>query len=250
MNKTIYKVKGFLKHQSPTILTCVGAAGVVVTSVMTAKATIKATKLLEKAETEKGENLTKKEKFKVAAPAYIPTVIVGVSTIACIFGSNALNKRKQAALLSAYKVLDQSYKEYREKVEEVYGEGADKVIRKEIAKDKYEQQKPKDTGKELFYDDFSRRYFESTKEDILAAEYEINKRLAYHGGACLNEYYQLVGLGPVTDGKETGWNTGQMMDMYWDAWLEFYHEDVELRDGRKCTNLYFTEPVLDFENYC
>lgn len=45
---------------------------------------------------------------------YIPTAAFGLSTIACIMGANALNSRKQAALTSAYALINQSYKEYKD----------------------------------------------------------------------------------------------------------------------------------------
>lgn len=249
MRNSMYKIKGFLKEQSPAILTYVGAAGVVVTSVMAARATLKASKIIEDAESEKEKTLTTKEKIKVAGPAYIPTVVVGATTIACVIGSNVLNKRKQAALISAYKMLDESFKEYKDKVEEVYGKGSDKKIREELTKDKYEDNKSANNGKQLFYDDFSKRYFESTKEDVLAAEYEINKRLSQGGGAYLNEFYELVDLPPTKSGEALGWSIGQMMDMYWDCWLEFHHEEIKMPDGRSCIAIYFTEPLPDFADY-
>ena len=110
-------MKEFLRRNSSTILTCVGAVGVVATSVMAVKATPKAMTLLENAKAEKGEDLTKLEKVKVAGPAYIPTVITGVGTLACIFGANIISKHQQATLMSAYALIDNSYREYREKVE-------------------------------------------------------------------------------------------------------------------------------------
>lgn len=249
MRNSIYKIKGFLKEQSPTILTCVGAAGVVITSVMAARATLKAAKIIENAESEKGETLTTKEKIKVAGPVYIPTVIIGATTIACVVGSNILNKRKQAALISAYKMLDESFSEYRNKVEELYGDGANKEIKKELVKDKYEEEKPVDNGKQLFYDDFSKRYFESTKEDVLAAEYEMNKTLNREYGVYLNELYDLLGLEPTKSGEVLGWSVGQMMDFYWDSWLEFVNEEIEMPDGRICINIYYPEPTPDFCEY-
>lgn len=84
------------------------------TAVMAVKATPKALRLIEEAEKEKGKKLTKTETVKVAWTPYIPTVLVGASTIACIFGANVLNKRRQAALMSAYALLDSSYKEYKQ----------------------------------------------------------------------------------------------------------------------------------------
>lgn len=129
-----------IKHSHiSTLLTCIGAIGVIGTSVMSVKATPKAVKLLEESEKEKGEKLTKIEVVKTVAPAYIPAAILGISTIACIFGANILSKNNQAALASAYAILDRSYKEYRNKVNELYGEEAEDRVKNEIATDHYEE---------------------------------------------------------------------------------------------------------------
>ena len=189
MNKWFYKPKVFLKKNGSTILTVAGGVGVVATSVMAVKATPKALYLLEQAKEEKGEELTKFELVQVAGPVYIPSIIIGVSTIACIFGANALNKRQQAALMSAYALLDNSYKEYKAKVKGLYGEDADAVVKNSIAKDKYEKEEiVVDDGKRLFYDEFSGRYFESTSENVIKAEYELNRETALYGGVYLNRF--------------------------------------------------------------
>ena len=125
----------YLKKHSSTILTCIGAMGVIGTAVTAVRATPKAIRLIEQTEYEKGEELTKLEIVKLAGPAYIPSILIGASTITCIFGANALNKRQQAALVSAYALVDNSYKEYRAKVKELFGEEADIKIREAIAKD-------------------------------------------------------------------------------------------------------------------
>ena len=65
----------------------------------------------------------------------IISVLLGVSTIACIFGANALNQKKQASLMSAYAMLNESYKQYRKAAKTVYGEDADDKIHAEMAKD-------------------------------------------------------------------------------------------------------------------
>jgi len=139
MNKLVHQSTRFIKRDASTILTCVGGAGVVATSVMAVKATPKALMLLEAAKQEKGEELTTLETFKVAGPVYIPSVVMGVTTLACIFGANMLNKRQQASLMSAYALLDNSYKDYKKKVTELYGEQVDTKIKTEVAKDKYEE---------------------------------------------------------------------------------------------------------------
>lgn len=93
MNNLLSKSKLFLKKNTSTILTCVGAAGVIATTVMAVQATPKALTLIKEEETIKGGDLTKLEKVKVAGPTYIPAAVTGVATIACIFGANVLNLR-------------------------------------------------------------------------------------------------------------------------------------------------------------
>lgn len=245
-------MKEFLRRNSSTILTCAGAVGVVATTVMAVKATPKALSLIEDAKQEKGEELSKWEIVKVAGPSYIPAAITGLGTIACIFGSNIISKHQQASLMSAYALLDNSYKEYKKKVDEVYGEEAGKTIRAEIAKDKYAGDKVSvDDGKELFYDFYSSRFFESTKEDVLQAEYDTNRVLMVDGAIGLNEYYEFLGLEPRPEYENIGWSAGQMFDMYWHPWIEFDHEEGLIDDD----SLEYTlislplEPVMDYLEY-
>lgn len=252
MNNLLRHSKVFLKRNAPTILTCVGGAGVIVTSVMAVKATPKAIVLLEQAKKEKGEELTKLEVVKTAGPAYIPSVLVGASTIACIFGANILNQRQQAALMSAYALLDSSYKDYKKKTVELCGEDADKTVRQEIAKDKYEEADDisVEEDKQLFYDLFSERYFESTMEKVLRAEYETNKKISLWGGLYLNEFYEFLDIPPVDYGESLGWSSGLLMYDSWNEWLDFEHEKVVMDDGLECYIIKMSsDPMSDFNYY-
>lgn len=253
MNKLLRQSKLFMKHNASTILTTVGAVGVVVTSVMAVKATPKALRLLEDAKQEKGEDLTKLEVIATAAPVYIPSVLVGTATIVCVFGANVLNKKQQAAMMSAYALLDQSYKDYKKKVDELYGEGSNKEIEHEIVKDKYDESDltiDDEDGKELFYDAFSERYFRSTMADVLTAEYEINHILAQDCGVYLNEFYDQLGLDEVDYGDYLGWSTFELVETYWYCWVEFEHEKVTMDDGLECTIIHMLkEPTFGFEDY-
>lgn len=251
MNNVLNYSKRFMKRNASTILTTIGGAGVITTSVMAVKATPKAMLILEQAKEEKGEELTKLEIIKVATPIYIPTILVGASTIACIFGANVLSKRNQAALISAYALLDNSYKEYKSKIKELYGEDVDLEIRTEMAKDHYEKDdaQPEDDGKKFFYDEYSMRSYRIKPETALRAEYEINKMLNESGMAYLNDYYDLLGI-PRTDyGNFVGWSSAQMYEMYWDSWIHFNHEKIELKDGSECWIINFTEPFPEFDEY-
>lgn len=236
MNRLVQTTKLFVKRNSSTILTCVGAAGVVTTSVMAVKATPKAMMLLDKAKEEKGSELTKWETVNIAGPVYIPSVIVGLSTITCIFGANLLNKRHQASLMSAYALLDSSYKDYRSKVQELYGDDANLNVITEIAKDEYaENDISVSDGTQLFYDAFSARYFESTMEEVLFQEYEVNRVMAIGEGVYLNYFYDNLGLDHEIGYDDLGWSCGSMYDIHWHPWIEFEHTKTTMDDGLECT---------------
>lgn len=251
--KLSYKSKVFFKKNGSTILTCAGAVGLVATAVSAAKATPKVVKLIEANESEKGSELTTMEKVQIAAPHYIPTVLIGAGSIACMFGANVLNKRQQASITSAYALLDGSFKDYKNKIEELYGEGASMRVREEIAKDKYEEEPIliEGDGKQLFYDDWSGRYFEATLADVIQAEANLNKQIhSICDGAYLNEWYEFLGLEPTIEGKEMGWSTGILSSMYWATWVDFSHETVTMDDGLECVIIVMHQkPVIDFAYY-
>ena len=175
MNRLLSKTGCFFKKNIATILTGIGTVGVVITAVSAIKATPKALYSIEEAEKEKGDKLSNKEKIITTTHIYLPTIIIGVSTIACILGANVLNKKQQASLISAYALLQKSYNEYRDKVDELYENSS--IVDKEIAKDVYDNTKPSVSSDEkcLFYDMFSKRYFESNKVDVITAEYHFNR---------------------------------------------------------------------------
>ena len=112
--------KRFIKNHGATILSIVGSVGLVTTAILTAMETPKALNLLIDAENKKEEELTTVEKAVVVTKAYIPAIAVGFGSIACILGANALNKKMQASLVSAYSIADQMYKGYRKKNIELY----------------------------------------------------------------------------------------------------------------------------------
>lgn len=168
MNNLVNVSKFFLKRNASTILTCIGAAGVIATSIAAVKATPKAEMLLREAEEAKGDKLTPLEMVQTAGPAYIPSLLIGASTIACIFGANILSARQQATLMSAYGLLDASYKEYSKKVKELYGDEADSKVKEEVTKEHYtEIPETIPEGKQLFFDFKTLNYFESTMDEVL-----------------------------------------------------------------------------------
>ena len=262
VRRAMYKSAACLKRNSPTILTVIAAVGVVGTTVAAIKATPKAMKLLEKASDEKNDELTKLEVVKIAAPVYIPTVAIGVSTIACMFGANALNRKQQAALVSAYALVSNSYKEYKDKLKELYGEEAHQNIVDSIVKEKAKDVKitseslccassldvnEDESAIRLFYDEFSQRYFESTLAKVIGAEYHLNRNFNLRGYCDVNEWYDFLGLTCTGSEDYIGWSAYKFYEDGMEPWIEFNHREVQLDDGLTCVVIEFlVEPIIDF----
>ena len=246
------KTKLFFKKNASTILTCLGGIGVVATAVTAVQATPKAMKLIEEKKVEKGGELTKWEVIKTTSIVYTPSVLIGIGSIGCIFGANVLNKRTQARLTSAYAMLHQTHRTYRKKVNDIYGEDADQKVQEELAKDKYEEDKPEveDPTQMLFYDIYSKQYFTSTEADVKEAEYLINRSLNLRGYATAKEFYDFLNIPSVDSGEELGWSTGMNLEYYWQEWIDFHHQYTIMEDGLECCIIYMMqEPNLEFQEY-
>lgn len=220
-------VMKLVQKNSSTILTCIGAAGVIATAVLTGRATIKAVRIVDESETH-----SKKEIVKTVWKEYIPAAGIGITTIACIFGANALNKRQQAALMSAYALLDQTYKEYKSKVKDVLGEEAEQKVEDAIAEEKVPDI-CQEEGKLLFYEPNYGQGFERTMLEVQDAEYRLNQKFAVEGEASLNDFFELLGLNKTDTGDLIGWSQEMAWDNYNYTWIEFEHELKKTEGGRE-----------------
>lgn len=248
--KMFEKIGHALKKASPTILTCVGAVGVVVTAVLTAKATPKALEQIE-ADSRKNRDgdlnaATKLEMVKSCWKHYIPAAVTGAASLACFFSANALNRRQQAALTSAYALVAGSYADYQRKLKEMYGKETHEKIMTSLAAERVDQNhviysgglvgtacldfEDADEEEHLFYDSFSDRYFTSTIGKVLQAEYHLNRNFAI-GGGCIgvNDFYELLGIEPMRNFSSIGWWVGDEF-----CWIDFNHTKAELEDGLEC----------------
>lgn len=222
----------YLKRHSPMLLTCIGAIGVIATTVSAIKATPKAIDILDSATNEKGDELTKFEIVQLVGPTYLPTIAFGLSTIACIFGANALNQKQQATLASAYALLNRSYRDYRKKVIDLYGTDGDEHIQNEIVKDKFEDIDITATGDNLiFYFEPYGKFFERTMAQVQDAEYQINRQFALEGEASLSDFFEYLGLPRTDAGEALGWSQESSFDFYNYCWIEFEHKLVRTDDG-------------------
>ena len=221
LQKVVSDVGVFLHRNAPTVLTCLGAAGVVATAITAVNATPKAIKRLETAKEKKGEELTKLEQVQATYVAYIPSMVLGAATITCIFGASTLNKRQQAALCSAYALVDGAFKEYREKLIELHGKEIDEEVRTAIARqhcDYHQIDLDIPDQKLLFYEPNSGKFFEKYEREIMDAEYHLNRNFVMRGYSALNELYEFLGLPQTDDGELYGWSVDEGY-----YWIDFEH---------------------------
>lgn len=235
-----------LQRSSPAILTALGIVGVVGTTVMAVRATPKALRLIKAKKNELNtDELTPAELVQTTWKCYIPSALVGAGTIACIVGIGVMDRRNQAALSSAYAMLNESYKQYRQAAKKVYGEDADNKIHAEMTKDAYVH--TYDMGFQvynmdmdpmsehlLFYDLASKKYFNTTMAAVLNAQYHVNRNLSIKGDCSLNEYLSFLGLDGVDNGDEIGWDISYMIEEMECYWLDFDNQKTTLEDGLEC----------------
>lgn len=239
--KNQLKINRFLKNNSPTILTVVGSIGVVVTAVMSARDTLKAKKRIDYERDYQDKEFDAKEKIKIAAPCYVPTIISGVSTVLCIYGANKLSRNVQKSLTSAYMLLDQSYKEYRKSVKEVYGEDGEKEVVKNVSSRQAEKSNEIDLNStNTFFDFFSLQFFESDLQTILDAEKAANELLQKYGYVSLKTVYSLINEEILETDDLLGWSLS--------AGREYGYDHIEITVIQNTTEDGSKYNIIDFAN--
>ena len=203
-------------RNSPTILTGLGAAGVIVTTVLAVKATPKAIQLInEKKEAvylAESREITTAEKAQAAWQCYVPAVIMGAATITCIIASNKISMRRNAAIVSLFSITQSAMETYQKKVVEQLGTKKETLLRGDIAQDQLNAH-PVDGqtvifskgGSTLFFDSFSGRYFKSDLETVNKALNEFNARLLREDYLNINDLFDDWGLEPIKGGAWMGW---------------------------------------------
>lgn len=271
-SKTVMKLK---KH-SPEILVVAGIAGTVVSAVLACKATTKVAEILDetngtldtihegmKTGAINGQEYTtedgKKDTVVVYAQTgmklaklYGPAIILGTLSITSILASNNILRKRNVALGAAYAAIDKSFKEYRGRVIERFGEQVDTELKYGIKAKKFEEiEVDPETGKEkkvkktvmvadpnlqsdyaVYFDSKSRNY--ETNPDynrmfLKAQQAFANDKLQTRGHLFLNEVLDDLDLPRTPAGQIVGWTKDGP-----DGYVNFRTVEVEreTEDGR------------------
>lgn len=253
MSTFIASVKNALSDHSPEILTGIGIAGMVTTTVLAVKSTPKALRLIEaKKEALEVEKLTPVETVKAAWKPYIPAAVTGVISVACLVGASSVNASRNAALAAAYNISATALADYKEKVIETIGEKKEKMVRDKVAEEQLKKA-PADanttifvtgSGKTRCFDTITKQRFTSDIESIKKSVNELNRRMINgEDYISLNEFYYEIGLDEVAIGDELGWNvTRGLIEVDFSAQLD--------ADGTPCIVLdYKVIPKRGYSSY-
>ena len=230
----------FIKRNMPTILSIGAAVGVVVSNILTNKASIKATLKVDEVEKKKHRELTFIEEVKVVAPIYAPSIVVGAATIGCIFGSNFLNKKQLAALAGAMSILQANFKRYREEVVHEVGEEKEEEIwkaAKEPTTKTISEQESKfvdTTGLTFFIDSLTDEGFYTDKSTVESAILKLNRKLALSPNqtVTLNAFRHDLELHPTNFGNIVGWSKIDMDENdKTDEWVDIQLVPFENNNG-------------------
>ena len=221
--KFINSAKVWTTKHSPEILTGIGIAGMITTTVLAVKATPKALELIDQRKFElEAEKLPPIEVVKVAWKPYILATVTGVASVACLIGSSRVSARRNAALATAYQLSTTALSEYQNEVLDTIGEKKDQLIREKVAQKQIDKlPTPEEdfeytgNGQELCLDPLSQRYFVSDITTVRNAAITLNKRMQQSicGSASLNDFYSELGLEHIDIGYDMGWNANYLIDL-------------------------------------
>ena len=253
LTRSLGKVKFTLKKHSPEILVVSGVVGTVASTVMACKATTKLDAILldskEKIDTihevmenpdmlpegavytaedsKKDLTITYVQTGIKVAKLYAPAVAVGAVSIASILAGHNITRKRNIALAAAYTVVDKSFKDYRGRVVERFGEELDRELKYNIKAEKMETTVVDENGKEKKVKetvqvvnsseigDYSRFFCEGNPNWTKDAEANLmflrrqqdylNNKLKLRGYVFLNEAYEALGIDKSTAGQVVGW---------------------------------------------
>lgn len=209
-----------IHRRSPEILTGIGIAGMITTTVLAVKATPEAMRRIEaRKRRENHKNLTAMQTVQAAWKCYIPAGVTGSVSVACLIGASVTNGRRNAALATAASLAETSLREYRSKVVETIGPRKEEGILDSIDRDRVQNLKQEQIDammeepegmppKVRCLDAMFNKTFWSDVETIKHAVNKLNYQMnnLSEPYISLNEFYMELGLQPIGEiGDQLGW---------------------------------------------
>lgn len=289
LTRTANKVGFKLHKHSPEILVVAGIVGAVASAVMACKATTKLSEITEESrehldaihtamenpesmpDGDYSEDDGKKDLTIVYAQTagkiiklYAPSVILGTLSIGAILTSNNMLRKRNMALATAYAAVDKSFKEYRSRVVERFGEELDRELKYNIKREQVEETVVDENGEEKtvtkevevvdssaisdfarFYDDGCLGWTKDPEMNLMFLRRQqdaANDRLKDKGYLFLNEVYEMLGIQRSRAGQSVGW----IYDKNNEYKVDFGIYDTHKAANRDFVNGYERTILLDF----
>ncbi len=294
LTRTLYKTKFQLKKHSPEILAVAGVAGVVTSGVMACKATTKLNDIVDDAKnqidsvhgvldgkikikegTEYTETDAKKDLTIIyiqtgvkVAKLYGPSIVLGALSITALLSSNNILRKRNVALAAAYATVDKSFKDYRGRIIERFGEDLDKEIKynlktKEVEEtviidEKGKKKKVKETINVMdpndisdfarIYDDGCAGWQKDPEANLMFLKLQqahANDKLKAQGYLFLNDVYEMLGIPKTKAGFMVGWLYDEKQPVG-DNFVDFGIYNVNNERSNAFVNGYERNILLDF----
>lgn len=286
MKKIINKVKFNVVKHSPEILMGLGIAGVITSTVLACRSTLKVQEILDYKEenmnnikevlAEEREDYTeedaRKDKTIIMTTTairimklYIPSVIIGAGSIACLLESHNVMRNRNAGLAAALAATTESFKQYRERVTEKYGDEVDKEMRYGIKKEKKEKdgKKTKEeivvgcdekelSGYARYFNENNVNWSDDPQFNLMFLRQNqnwANDKLISQGYLYLNDVYEALGFPKSKAGQVVGWVYDPNNNEHGDNYVDFGIYDLNVKGYRdEMTNDTIAEERQDFIN--
>lgn len=277
------------KKYSPEILLITGVAGLIGSTVLACRATLKADEVLDQAKqnidkihqakdfVDSGvthgytEQDYKKDMTVVYAQTgwefvklYGPAITLGAASIACILGAHGIMRRRNIALVAAYKAVEQGFADYRKRVVEELGEEKDRQFKYGIKQSKVQVTEMGENGEvktteeniesvddpnkigmySKFFDEYSVHWSKDPSLNLnflLTQQNWANDLLNSRGHVFLNEVYDMLNIPRTTAGAIVGWVKGNG-----DGYIDFGIYNGGDKMKRFFVNGHETSILLDF----
>ena len=84
-------------------------------------------------------------------------------------------------------------------------------------------------------------------EELIHAEYLLNRQFIRTGEATLNEFYDYLGVEGTKFGDVCGWSVYMGREFYGYDWIEFEHVQTVMDDGSVCWYIHYPYyPTVDY----
>lgn len=293
VTRTFHRTGLKIKKYSPEILVGAGIIGGVTAAVMACKATTKLDTILDDAQykiekihehVENPELLPEGKTYTEAdakndltityahtaldvIKLYAPAIAVGTLSVTAILAGHHVLRKRNVALAAAYTAVDRSFKDYRGRVVERFGEKLDKELRYNIKAEEVEEvitnedgsetivKTTKEVAKGIPYSEYSFVFDEAclgwtknpdyNKKFLIDQQRYANDLLKQRGHLFLNEVLDMLGIPRCTMGQMVGWIYDEKHPNG-DNYVDFGIFDITIEKNRDFLNGYERNVILDF----